>query len=283
MLKLPTELYTDIDFPTYKLEKNRLQLEMLNLQQHVIKHNHRVAIVFEGRDAAGKGSTIKRLVENLIPKYLRVVELDVPSPNEMRNWFSRYKRRMPKPGQIVFFDRSWYGRALVQPTMGYCSEAQYTYFMNHVLEWEKSLIDDGIILIKFYLSVDQKTQLLRFKKRQSNPLTHWKYSRNDHKIRDKWDVFTKYKDQMLARTSVNFSPWVLVNSQNKFATRLNVMYYLINNLEYENKSTFTPLDKEVVEKNLTIELDGIVFSRLNLLQYKVLERYKTLNPYDNEK
>lgn len=282
MTKLPTDLYSDIDFATYKLEKNRLQLEMLNLQQHVIKHNKRVAIVFEGRDAAGKGSTIKRLVENLIPKYLRVVELDVPTPNEMRNWFGRYKRRMPKPGQIVFFDRSWYGRALVQPTMGYCSEAQYTYFMNHVLDWERALIDEGIILIKFYLSVDQKTQLLRFKKRQSNPLTHWKYSRNDHKIRDKWDVFTNYKDQMLARTSASFSPWVVVNSHNKFATRLNVMYYLINNLDYENKTPFTPLDKDVIEKNLTIELDGIVFNRLNLLQYKVLERYKTLNPYDNE-
>jgi polyphosphate kinase 2 len=276
MLKLPKNLYQDIDFATYKLEKKRLQLEMLNLQQCIIENNKRLAIVFEGRDAAGKGSTIKRLVENLIPKYLRVVELDVPTPYEMKNWFARYKKRMPKPGQIVFFDRSWYGRALVQPTMGYCTKQQYKYFMDNVIEWENNLIDEGVTLIKFYLSVNNKTQLLRFKKRQTDPLTHWKYSENDHKIRDKWDIFTNYKDQMLERTSTTSSPWVIINSNNKFSTRLNVMYYIVNNLFYDNKKEFIPLDKEIIAGDMNIELDGIVFNRLNLLQYKVLERYKNL-------
>ena len=264
--------YKDIGYSTYSREKKRLQVELLNLQHWVLEGKKRVALVFEGRDAAGKGSTIKRFVENLMPKYLRTVELETPTPVESKRWFHRYEKHLPKPGELVFFDRSWYNRALIEPTMGYCNKSQYKYFMKKVLDWEEDLIYDGVILIKFYLSVDKSTQLYRFEERITDPLKYWKYSKNDQMVRNKWDIFTNYKEQMFARTSSRMSPWVMVNSNNKLYARLTCMLYAISHIDYGKKKRFKPLREEKLRQRYRIVVDGVPFNGLDYRQYSVLKQ-----------
>ena len=264
--------YKDIGYSSYSLEKKRLQVELLNLQHWVLEGKKRVALVFEGRDAAGKGSTIKRFVENLMPKYLRTVELETPTPVESKRWFHRYEKHLPKPGELVFFDRSWYNRALIEPTMGYCNKSQYKYFMKKVLDWEEDLIHDGVILIKFYLSVDKSTQLYRFEERITDPLKYWKYSKNDQMVRTKWDIFTNYKEQMFARTSSRMSPWVMVNSNNKLYARLTCMLYAISHIDYGQKKRFKPLREEKLRQRYSIVVDGVPFNGLDYRQYSVLKQ-----------
>ena len=266
------DFYKDITYSSYTREKKRLQVELLNLQQWIVEQNQRVALVFEGRDAAGKGSTIKRFVENLMPKYLRVVELGTPTPAESKRWFQRYAKHMPGPGELVFYDRSWYNRALIEPTMGYCKKNQYKYFMNKVLDWEEALIQEGVILMKFYLSVDKTTQLYRFEERITDPLKYWKYSKNDQMVRSKWDIFTKYKEQMFARTSSSLSPWVMVNSNNKLYARLTCMLYAVSHIDYGQARAFVPLKQEGVRHRYSIEVDGVPFNGLNYRQYNVLKQ-----------
>jgi len=265
-------VYQDLNRSTYEAEKRRLQSELLKLQQWVVDNKKRVAITFDGRDAAGKGGTIKRFIEYLMPHYFRVVELGVPTKKESRNWFGRYKKHLPKKGEIVFFDRSWYNRALIEPTMGYCSERQYRYFMHRVINWEEKHISDGLILIKFYLSVDRETQLFRFKERIVHPLKYWKFSSNDEKARAKWSVFTKYKNQMLERTSSEISPWVVINANNKTYARLSCMLYTIYHIPYIQKQGFKPLTGEELPSKYRIEIDGVPFSNLSFRQHSVLER-----------
>lgn len=264
--------YKDIGYSSYSREKKRLQVELLNLQQWILEKKKRVALVFEGRDAAGKGSTIKRFVENLMPKYLRTVELETPTAVESKRWFHRYKKHLPKPGELVFFDRSWYNRALIEPTMGYCNKSQYKYFMKKVLDWEEDLIHDGVILIKFYLSVDKSTQLYRFEERITDPLKYWKYSKNDQMVRNKWDIFTNYKEQMFARTSSRMSPWVMVNSNNKLYARLTCMLYAISHIDYRKKKRFKPLREEKLRQRYSIVVDGVPFNGLDYRQYSVLKQ-----------
>jgi len=264
--------YKDIGYSSYSREKKRLQVELLNLQQWILEKKKRVALVFEGRDAAGKGSTIKRFVENLMPKYLRTVELETPTPVESKRWFHRYEKHLPKPGELVFFDRSWYNRALIEPTMGYCNKSQYKYFMKKVLDWEEELIHDGVILIKFYLSVDKSTQLYRFEERITDPLKYWKYSKNDQMVRNKWDIFTNYKEQMFARTSSRMSPWVMVNSNNKLYARLTCMLYAISHIDYGKKKRFKPLREEKLRQRYRIVVDGVPFNGLDYRQYSVLKQ-----------
>lgn len=264
--------YKDIGYSSYSREKKRLQVELLNLQQWILEKKKRVALVFEGRDAAGKGSTIKRFVENLMPKYLRTVELETPTAVESKRWFHRYEKHLPKPGELVFFDRSWYNRALIEPTMGYCNKSQYKYFMKKVLDWEEDLIHDGVILIKFYLSVDKSTQLYRFEERITDPLKYWKYSKNDQMVRNKWDIFTNYKEQMFARTSSRMSPWVMVNSNNKLYARLTCMLYAISHIDYRKKKRFKPLREEKLRQRYSIVVDGVPFNGLDYRQYSVLKQ-----------
>ena len=264
--------YKELTFKSYQKEKRRLQIELLKLQEWVVKSGQRLAIVLEGRDAAGKGATIKRFIENLIPKTMRVVELGVPTLAQNRMWFKTYDKLLPKKGEIVFFDRSWYNRALIEPTMGYCTERQYRYFMDQVLNWEEKNISEGLILIKFYLSVDRDTQLFRFKERIVHPLKYWKFSKNDEKARAKWSVFTKYKDQMLDRTSSKKSPWVVINANKKTYARLSCMLYTIYHIPYVQKQSFKPLTGEELPSKYRIEIDGVPFSNLSFRQYSVLDR-----------
>lgn len=261
--------YKDIDAQAYKNEKKRLQIELLKIQQAVLKQGLRLAIVFEGRDAAGKGSTIKRFTENLMPAHYDVIELGVPTAKESKNWFHRYQKHMPKPGGITFFDRSWYSRALIEPTMGYCSQSQYRYFMNKVLKWEHKHLDDGLLLVKFYLSVNEDTQLYRFEHRLSSPLTYWKLSDNDFKARKKWAMFTRYKEQMFQHSSSKRSPWVVINSNVKKEARLTAMLYLVRHL---GNKAFVPLTGEKINQLFDVTINGVLFKNLNLRQLAVLER-----------
>jgi polyphosphate kinase len=270
------DYYQNIDFATYKDEKRRLQVELLNLQHWVINNGKRVAIVFEGRDAAGKGSSIKRFTEYLMPKHFDVVELGIPTKKESRNWFRRYEKHLPQPGEITFFDRSWYNRALIEPTMGYCSKSQYKYFLSKVLDWEEKQIDEGLILIKLYLSVSKHTQLFRFKERQVNPLKYWKYSENDKAARKYWDVFTKYKEQMFERTSSDKSPWVIMSSNNKLETRLKSMLYVLSQVPYKEKFSFKPLQKDDTRQRYSITIDAVQFNNLNYRQFMLLETMAAL-------
>jgi polyphosphate kinase 2 len=233
----------------YEGEKYQIQIELLKLQEWVIKNGKKVAIVFEGRDAAGKGSTIKRFIEYLNPRYFRVVALGVPTEEEKNNWFGRYERYLPKAGEIVFFDRSWYNRAVVEPSMGYCSESQYMDFMENVSAWEESIINSGTILIKFWFSISKEKQETRFKMRQDHPLKYWKFSPNDAKVVDKWDIITKYKNQMFSKTSTPTSPWIIVNSNDKKIGRLNAMRYVLSVVDYEGKdSSISEYYPEVINK-----------------------------------
>jgi polyphosphate kinase 2 len=222
----------------YEAEKFQIQVELLKLQEWVIKNKKKVAIVFEGRDAAGKGSTIKRFTEYLNPKGFKVVALGVPTEEEKNNWFARYEKYLPKEGEIVFFDRSWYNRAVVEPAMGYCSKEQYTEFIENVLDWEEDLIKNkNIILIKFWFSITKEKQLMRFDFRKSSPLKYWKFSQNDAKVIDKWDIISKYKNQMFNKTSSHLSPWVIINSNDKKIGRLNAMRYVLSVIDYDDKNT----------------------------------------------
>jgi polyphosphate kinase 2 len=220
----------------YESEKYQIQIELLKLQEWVIKNKKKVAIVFEGRDAAGKGSTIKRFTEYLNPRGFKIVALGLPTEEEKQNWFGRYEKHLPKAGEIVFFDRSWYNRAVVEPAMGYCTEEQYTDFMNKVIPWEEKLISDGVILIKFWFSITQEKQIKRFELRQQSPLKYWKFSPNDAKVLDKWEIIGNFKNQMFTKTSSNMSPWVIINSNDKKIGRLNAMRYVISQIDYDDKN-----------------------------------------------
>ncbi|WP_291867601.1 polyphosphate kinase 2 [Maribacter sp.] len=219
----------------YEMELVKLQSELVLLQNWVTKNNLRVAILFEGRDAAGKGGSIKRFMEHLNPRSSRVVALSKPTDNERGQWyFRRYIKELPNPGEIVFFDRSWYNRAVVEPVMGFCSEKQYQKFMVQVPEFEHLLYEDGVILIKFWFSISKEVQQKRFNARLKNPLKKWKFSPVDMKGQELWDKYTYYKEQMFTKTHTNFSPWIIVKTNDKKTARLESMRYLLSNFDYSD-------------------------------------------------
>ena len=266
--------YKELSLRSYQKEKRRLQIELLKLQEWVIQSEKRLAIVFEGRDAAGKGATIKRFIENLIPKTNRVVELGVPTANQNKMWFKTYDKLLPQKGEIVFFDRSWYTRGLIQPAMGYCTDRQYNYFMKKVNDWEKKHIADGLLLIKFYLSVSKENQRQRFAFRQSSPLKYWKLSENDLKAAKEWDLFTHYKEQVFTNSKPNNNPWVVINSDNKMIARLNAMRYVLSNYDYGGKKVLKDKkwSREIEEYDIVV--DGVKFKNLTKEQYELLYKLK---------
>ncbi len=220
----------------YEKEKEKLQVELVKLQQWVKKNNKRVAVIFEGRDAAGKGGNIRRFTEHLNPRSMRLVALNKPTDVEKGQWyFTRYIQHLPNPGEIVFFDRSWYNRAVVEPVMGFCSPHQYDQFMVQLPEFEHMLYEDGVIIVKFWLSITKKEQLKRFDSREDNPLKRWKFSPVDRKGQEYWDDYTKYKEKMFSRTHTSFSPWIIVKTTIKETARLECMRYVLSLFEYDNK------------------------------------------------
>lgn len=221
----------------YEKEKEQLQIELVKFQRWVKNNNKRVAIIFEGRDAAGKGGNIRRFMEHLNPRSMRLVALNKPTDVERGQWyFRRYIQHLPNPGEIVFFDRSWYNRAVVEPVMGFCNDEQYRQFMVQLPEFEHMLYEDGVIIVKFWLSITKEEQLKRFNARMHDPLKRWKFSPVDKKGQEYWDVYTKYKELMFSKTHTSFSPWIIVKTNDKQQARLNCMRYVLSLLEYEGKN-----------------------------------------------
>ncbi|MFC2176353.1 polyphosphate kinase 2 [Bacteroidota bacterium] len=221
----------------YEIELMKLQAEMVSLQRWVHENKLRVAIILEGRDASGKGGSIKRYTEHLNPRSSRVVALDKPTDKERGQWyFRRYIAELPEPGQIVFFDRSWYNRAVVEPVMGFCDKKQYNQFMVQVPEFEHMLYEDGVIIIKFWFSITKKEQKKRFDSRLTNPLKEWKFSPVDLKGQELWDKYTFYKEEMFTKTHTNFSPWIIVKTNNKKVARLESLRYILSRFDYDGKT-----------------------------------------------
>lgn len=221
---------------TYEKEKFNLQVELLKFQAWVKETGQRVVILFEGRDAAGKGGTIKRLMEHLNPRGARVVALDKPTESERGQWyFQRYIANLPTAGEIVLFDRSWYNRAGVERVMGFCSDREYEDFMRQAPEFERHLVRSGIHLIKLWFSVSRKEQRRRFKERKGHPLKQWKLSPVDLASLDKWDDYTKAKEAMFFDTDTADAPWTVVKSDCKKRARLNAMRYILHRFNYTNK------------------------------------------------
>lgn len=221
----------------YEEDLEQLQIELVKLQRWVQDKGLRLAILFEGRDAAGKGGTIRRFTEHLNPRALRVVALPKPTEEERGQWyFQRYIRQLPNRGEIVFFDRSWYNRAVVEPVNGFCTPAQYEMYMKQVNEFEHMLYEDGIILIKFWFSIAKEEQLNRFESRKRNPLKQWKLSPVDMQAQDKWEIYTKYKEEMFSRTHTSYCPWIIVKANNKQKARLEAIRYVLSIANYDNKN-----------------------------------------------
>ena len=220
----------------YEEELSRLQAQLVELQRYIAEKNMRVAILFEGRDAAGKGGAIKRFKEHLNPRSMRVVALTKPTDAEMGSWyFRRYIKVLPEPGEIVFFDRSWYNRAVVEPIMGFCTKEQYELFIRQVPEFEHMLYEDGVHVIKFWFSISKEEQKKRFDSRLKNPLKEWKFSPVDQKGQELWDEYTYYKEQMFSRTHSAFSPWTIVKANNKRNARLESIRHVLSQFEYPGK------------------------------------------------
>ena len=220
----------------YEQELRQLQVELVRLQRWVQADGQRIAILVEGRDAAGKGGTIRRFTEHLNPRAMRVVALPKPTDDERGQWyFQRYIRQLPNKGEIVFFDRSWYNRAVVEPVMGFCSKKEHQRFLQQVTEFEHMLYEDGVTIIKFWFSISKEEQAKRFEARRQNPLKQWKLSPVDEKAQEMWDSYTRFKEEMFSKTHTTFSPWIIVKANDKQAARLEGLRYVLNLLPYRGK------------------------------------------------
>lgn len=221
----------------YESELNELQIELLKMQGWAADNGKRIAILFEGRDAAGKGGTIRRFVEHLNPRSLRIVALPKPTEAERGQWyFRRYINQLPNPGELTFFDRSWYNRAVVEPVNEFCTKEDYDLFMKQVINYEKMLQESGVILIKFWLDTTKDEQAKRFERRKNSPLKQWKFSPIDEKAQELWDLYTTYRDAMFKNTHTRNCPWVIVQADDKKTARLAAIRYVLNVLPYDGKS-----------------------------------------------
>lgn len=239
----------------YEKQKYHLQVELLKLQAWIRETGQRVVIVFEGRDAAGKGGTIKRFMEHINPRGARVVALEKPTEEEAGQWyFQRYIKHLPSKGELVLFDRSWYNRAGVERVMGFCSDAEYDEFMRQVPEFEKHLVNSGITLIKFWFSVSREEQRRRFKEREIHPLKQWKLSPIDLASLDKWDDYTQAKESMFFHTDTAEAPWTVVKSNCKKRARLNAMRFVLHRIKYDGK------DKDNIQA-----IDPLIVGRANIV------------------
>lgn len=222
----------------YERELKNLQIELLKLQNHVKEEGLKVLMIFEGRDAAGKGGTIKRITEHLNPRGARIVALDKPSDIEKTQWyFQRYAKYLPSAGEMVFFDRSWYNRGGVEPVMGFCTEKEHKEFLDHVGEFERMLVNSGIIFFKFYFSVSKKEQAIRFKERKVDLLKRFKLSLVDEASQDLWEKYTEAKYSMLRASHTGTAPWIIIRSDDKKKARINCIKHILSNISYPSKAT----------------------------------------------
>jgi len=235
-----------LDKRFYKKELARLQIELIKLQEWIKAKGLRLVVIFEGRDAAGKGGVIKRITESLNPRICRVIALGVPTEKEKTQWyFQRYVNHLPSAGEMVLFDRSWYNRAGVEKVMGYCTEDEYWDFLRSCPNFERMLIQSGIILIKYWFSVSDQEQEKRFKDRLKNPTKRWKLSEMDLASRERWEDYSKAKDEMFAYTDTKESPWYVVEADDKNRARLNCIHHLLSKINYED---LTPKEIKLPER-----------------------------------
>lgn len=233
----------------YEREKVQLQVELLKLQKWVGDTGQRIVMLFEGRDAGGKGGTIKRFMEHLNPRQAHVIALTVPSPRERGQWyFQRYISTLPTKGEMALYDRSWYNRGVVEPVMGFCTPEEHKRFLEQAPLFEKMLVDDGIIIFKFWFSVSREEQFRRFKSREFDTLKQWKLSPVDQEGLKRWDDFTDAKNKMFENTDVEWAPWTVIRSDGKMRARINCMRYVLHKLPYEGKdvSVATQPDPKIV-------------------------------------
>lgn len=233
----------------YEEELEKLQIELLKFQNYVKEKGLKVLMIFEGRDAAGKGGTIKRITEHLNPRGARVVALSKPSDQEMTQWyFQRYVGHLPSAGEIVLFDRSWYNRAMVEPVMGFCTQRQQSKFLKDAPLFERMLVEDDIKIFKFYFSVTKEEQARRFAKREQDPLKQYKLSPVDLKAQELWDEYALAKYMMLSATHTDVAPWTVIKSDSKKRARLNTIKHILNFVDYPDKidASKIEVDKEVV-------------------------------------
>lgn len=244
----------------HKLEEmlKPYQAELIKMQQYLDENKQRMIILFEGRDAAGKGGTIRRVTRYMNEKHYRVVALGKPGWDQRTQWyFQRYVRQFPRGGEVVLFDRSWYNRAMVEPVFGFCTDEEYKNFMRGVKGFEKDLVRQGTILVKLYFSVTKDEQRHRFERRRNDPLRQWKLSEVDVQAQDRWDDFTELKYKMLKRTSTFEAPWVIIRSDNKHLARLNAMKVILNTVPYERRNAdldFIPDPNVVISAARELEM-----------------------------
>ncbi|MGB5505610.1 MAG: polyphosphate kinase 2 [Sulfurovum sp.] len=237
----------------YEKELKRLQVELLKFQNHVKDKGLKILMIFEGRDAAGKGGTIKRITEHLNPRGARVVALEKPSDKETTQWyFQRYAEHLPSGGEIVIFDRSWYNRSMVEPVMGFCTERQHHKFLKDAPEFEQMIVDEDIQMFKFYFSVSKEEQARRFKARETDPLKQYKLSPVDKESQKLWNEYSLAKFMMLSSTHTKNAPWTIIKSDNKKKARINCIKHILNFVDYPDK---------IKDKAIKVDCDIVVYGR----------------------
>ena len=252
----------------YEKELKKLQIELLKMQNHIKEKGLKVMMIFEGRDAAGKGGTIKRITEHLNPRGARVVALDKPSDTEQTQWyFQRYAHHLPAAGEIVLFDRSWYNRGGVEPVMDFCTQEEHKEFLHEVPEFERMLINSDIIIYKFYFSVSKNEQAKRFDKRKTDPLKQYKLSPVDEKSQGMWDKYTIAKYSMLLASHTSYSPWTIIRSDNKKKARINSIKHILGKIKYPNK---------IKNKHLHIDTEILIHGDEEI---KIMESSMSLKKY----
>lgn len=218
----------------YETELRDLQAQLIKLQEWVISERQRVVIIFEGRDAAGKGGAIRRITAHINPRHYRIVALPKPTADEKDQWyFKRYVDRLPKPGEIVFFDRSWYNRAVVEPVNGFCTDQEYETFMGQVNDFERMITESGAHLLKIYFSISKEEQAKRFQDIKGSPLKKWKMTKVDEQAQSLWDRYTEYKEKMFDHTDNDYAKWKIINADRKTSARIEAAKYILDNIAYE--------------------------------------------------
>jgi polyphosphate kinase 2 len=234
--KEPLNIERALRYVDYQKKLEKLQVELIRLQTWAIQKEERIIVIFEGRDAAGKGGAIRRLTERINPRHMRIVALSKPTKDERSQWyFQRYIEQLPKAGEIVFFDRSWYNRAVIEPVNGFCTQDEYEVFMNQVNDFERMILQSGIHVVKIYMSISKKEQSKRFADIKSDPLKQWKMTKLDEKAQDLWNDYTEYKNAMFKRTNTKISPWKIIRANRKTDARVNVITHILDSIPYDKK------------------------------------------------
>ncbi|TVZ57250.1 polyphosphate kinase 2 [Lutibacter sp. Hel_I_33_5] len=232
--KEPLNVERALRYLNYEKKLKKLQVELIKLQTWAIENNERIIILFEGRDAAGKGGAIRRITERINPRHMRIVALPKPSEDQTTQWyFQRYVEQFPKAGEIVFFDRSWYNRAIVEPVNDFCTKEEYEIFMNQVNDFEKMILQSGIFLVKIYMSISKKEQAKRFEDLQNDPLKQWKMTAVDKRAQELWDDYTEYKKAMFSKTNTEISSWKVIRANRKTEARVAAINHVLDKIPYQ--------------------------------------------------